>query len=712
MRTVARRLRPLAALLALAVLSTLGSRAEPVAPAPAPPEAQDADAAKRRDLAMAEILRSEDRRQVDDSLRAAVKDPSPEVRARALVALGRIAAAGARERIEPALKDPGAEVRLEAAFALGLLREAGAVPALAAAASDASPLVRAAVAEALGRIRTREASGTIVTLLSDPDVRVRADAALAAWQLPDAGPVVSPLLTASESPDAALRLAAAYALARMSSAAVTPATPGASPARTSPADVRRIRDRLRTLVAAPEPEMRMQVARGLSTPANAAEVSTLAALVKDPDPRVRVATVRALGFPGAPIEPLFARGLKDSDPRVAYAATEGLGRIGGPAAGEMLRNGIDRTKNPWLLEAAMTAIAQAAPDLAPQAVLKLSRSQTPGVRAAAARALIGRSEPEAMAVARALLKDPSPVVQVAAIPALSPSLEKLGGELEGAAGSADPVVRSAVADAAADRLAHPNATPEQRDDALALVEKVWEKSAADTLPDARLSALDAAGKAGKDPRARAILVRGLADPERNVRLRAIDRLRSVFGEDASAKAGPASERPIEEYATILAWAKTPRAAVVTVAREGFDPGRFTIRLDASAAPLAAWNFAQLAAKGFYDGNVVHRVVPNFVVQDGDPRGDGYGGPGYAIRDEISHLRFVAGAVGMASDGKDTAGSQWFVTVSSQPHLDGRYTVFGQVVQNLGGVVGQILPGDRIVSIRVYDGDGSEPLPPL
>jgi cyclophilin family peptidyl-prolyl cis-trans isomerase len=235
---------------------------------------------------------------------------------------------------------------------------------------------------------------------------------------------------------------------------------------------------------------------------------------------------------------------------------------------------------------------------------------------------------------------------------------------------------------------------------------------ADTLPDARLSVLDAAGKAGKDPRGQAILRRGLDDPERNVRLRAIDRLQSVWGEDASAKAGPASDLPVEEYAKVLEWAKTPKAAIVTVAREGFDPGRFTLRLDPQAAPLASWNFARLAEKGFYDGNVVHRVVPNFVVQDGDPRGDGYGGPGYAIRDEISHLRFGPGTLGMASDGKDTAGSQWFVTVSAHPHLDGRYTAFGQVVQNLGGVVGQMMPGDRIVSIRVYDGNGTEPLPPL
>jgi len=132
-------------------------------------------------------------------------------------------------------------------------------------------------------------------------------------------------------------------------------------------------------------------------------------------------------------------------------------------------------------------------------------------------------------------------------------------------------------------------------------------------------------------------------------------------------------------------------------------GQFTITLDAQAAPLAAWNFSELAGQAFFDGATVHRVVPNFVVQDGDPRGDGYGGPGYSIRDEWNPLPFDGGVVGMASDGKDTAGSQWFVTLSPQPHLDGRYTSFGRVTRGLREIVTQVRPGDTVVSIRIDGG---------
>ena len=91
------------------------------------------------------------------------------------------------------------------------------------------------------------------------------------------------------------------------------------------------------------------------------------------------------------------------------------------------------------------------------------------------------------------------------------------------------------------------------------------------------------------------------------------------------------------------------------------------------APMTAYNFARLADRGFFNGLRIHRVVPDFVVQDGDQRGDGNGGPGYTIRDELNHLPYLRGTVGMALSGPDTGGSQWFITHSPQPHLDAKST---------------------------------------
>lgn len=128
-------------------------------------------------------------------------------------------------------------------------------------------------------------------------------------------------------------------------------------------------------------------------------------------------------------------------------------------------------------------------------------------------------------------------------------------------------------------------------------------------------------------------------------------------------------------------------------------GTFTIEFSGVASPINQANLAALARSGFYTGLSFHRVVPGFVVQGGDPRGDGYGGPGYVVPCEWSNLRYERGTVGIALAGKDTGGSQFFVTQTPQPHLDARYTVVGQVGEGLD-VIDLLLPGDIIESVEV------------
>ena len=125
-----------------------------------------------------------------------------------------------------------------------------------------------------------------------------------------------------------------------------------------------------------------------------------------------------------------------------------------------------------------------------------------------------------------------------------------------------------------------------------------------------------------------------------------------------------------------------------------------LQLLATDAPLTVYNIVSLVQHGYFDGQRFHRVVPNFVVQGGDPRGDGNGGPGFAIRDELNRRRYGRGTLGMALSGANTGGSQFFVTHSPQPHLDGGYTVFGQLVDG-GDVLDRIIQGDRIVRVTVH-----------
>jgi cyclophilin family peptidyl-prolyl cis-trans isomerase/HEAT repeat protein len=140
-----------------------------------------------------------------------------------------------------------------------------------------------------------------------------------------------------------------------------------------------------------------------------------------------------------------------------------------------------------------------------------------------------------------------------------------------------------------------------------------------------------------------------------------------------------------------------------------EKGTFTINLLPEDAPLTVDNFVKLARSKYFNGLEVHRVVPNFVMQDGDPRGDGNGGPGYSIRCEINMVPYERGAVGMALSGKDTGGSQWFVTHSPQPHLDGGYTVFGRVNETGMKVVDKIVRSDKISSIRIVETNSTQRL---
>lgn len=126
-------------------------------------------------------------------------------------------------------------------------------------------------------------------------------------------------------------------------------------------------------------------------------------------------------------------------------------------------------------------------------------------------------------------------------------------------------------------------------------------------------------------------------------------------------------------------------------------GNFTIELKPESAPITCGNFISLAEKGFYDGVIFHRVVPNFVIQTGDTTNTGWGGPGYEIVSEFSPLPFDRAAVGIASIGKDTEGSQWFVMHSISPHLNGRYTNWANVIEGMD-VVDIIDEGDRVISI--------------
>jgi len=128
-------------------------------------------------------------------------------------------------------------------------------------------------------------------------------------------------------------------------------------------------------------------------------------------------------------------------------------------------------------------------------------------------------------------------------------------------------------------------------------------------------------------------------------------------------------------------------------------GSIKFELFEEKAPITTKNFIDLVKKGFYNGLTFHRVIHGFMIQGGDPSGDGTGGPGYTIQDEFHpQLKHLEGTVSMANAGPDTGGSQFFICEEPQPHLNGRHSVFGQVVQGMA-IVRAIKQGD--VMNKVY-----------
>ena len=227
------------------------------------------------------------------------------------------------------------------------------------------------------------------------------------------------------------------------------------------------------------------------------------------------------------------------------------------------------------------------------------------------------------------------------------------------------------------------------------IEQVWS-----VHPDwrYRLAAIGTGERTPIDSATRALATRLSADSNPRVQRQARIRL----GDRSGAGPGvtlppPAPGRPMTEYEAIvrdLVNRVTPIRAVVETER-----GAITLELFAREAPLIVESFLRLANAGAYGNTVFHRVVPNFVVQDGDITPDGSGRGTFRLRESFTRRRHGRGCLGLATSGPDTGGSQYYLCHSAQPHLDGRYTVFGEVIDGFN-VMDRLLQGDRVLSVRV------------
>ena len=642
---------------------------------------------------LAALLAAADARRLDAAAtRDALANPNPAVRRQAALAAGRIGDPGAVDLLIPALSDTSPPVRASAAFALGLLKEARALPPLlqlvrATAVADQGPPEMEAVtaiaktggdegARALGEIIATGSPGA-------PTPPVVAVALLEAWRLGSRAPVTE-LVAFADDPDLGTRWRALYSLGRLR------AHRGAG--------------RLVAALADRDPTIRAIAARGVTKVLlDSARIDArgvldrLRPLLEDQSAQVRINALRAVGsFRDSALAAAVAPLVADQNIGVAVQAETTLGVLRGSAALQALRPRLASSVF-TLRRQALIALAQADSAAGVLAAAQLAGDADWRWRSVAAEAF-GAAGARARLEAQLADADGRVVAQALQnlqriVPAADSGLLARARAL---LAHADPAVRSVAADVLG---RHPDA------DDVDLLVQAYRRAENDPFNDARLSAVGALGAiAGASPTGRLrVATRFIgAVPRPDDYL--VRRLAADTLPDAREAWGPAlpivTGRSAADYrdvarrwlAPALTGQPNPRVTLET------DRGTLEIELLPTEAPLTVAAFIALVERRYFDGTRWHRVVPNFVVQDGDPRGDGWGGPGFVLRDEVNPMRYEVGTVGMALSGPDTGGSQYFITHSAQPHLDGIYSVFGRVAAG-GAVLDAIAMGDRIRSIH-------------
>ncbi|MGI8782440.1 MAG: peptidylprolyl isomerase [Acidobacteriota bacterium] len=667
------------------------------------------DAAQREQASLeAALLEREDERRFgpDDFFEKALEQGPDDRRARALLAIGRIGDLAGLPLIYRHLNHYNYQVRAMAAFAVGemldaaTLEEAGlrapadAAGKLIALLGDSAMNVRLRATEALGKMKASSAVAALEKVLPQPDQALNADQELWVGTAMTAlfrvgGPQAETLAGAYlQSPHPEVAWRSANALTRLKST--------------------RFFSELRVLLQSPHATVRAGAVRALATDPEK-PVALVAPLLQDPDLPVRINALRTLGiFAGPEAAQAISGSLQQSQGEstsrdlALVAHLQALGQSAAPQAAETVEPFIfqqgPRANAAVLALAKLLAKSSEFPEGNPRFFDSTASFIIEDFWAAKnwCLALGAHGSAEATEQLRAIVAERSTRfaaelqarVKVLAVDALievnPPGLKQ---ELLAATGSQDPIVR---AHALAGLAREPMATTLTLGD-LETAHSAWLAHKSEIINDARIALLRLLEKTPL-PQAAPYAETMLAEaPDRNSRQLAARIVRLKTGRDVSERIGTVRVvRPPYYYRDLILFRKHPAHVIFET-----DRGKIHLELNPEVAPLTVANFLELAARGFFDSQSFHRVVPNFVVQGGDPREDMEGGPGYSIRCEINATAFQRGTLGMALSGKDTGGSQFFICHSAQPHLDGGYTSFGRVVAGME-IIDQMTEGDRIV----------------
>ncbi|MBM3975518.1 MAG: hypothetical protein FJ299_00835 [Planctomycetes bacterium] len=669
-----------------------------------------------------EIARLEDARDTSGRLQQLLEHADARVRARACLALGRCPNLPGAPRAEPPigpllcarLADADIGVRASAAFALGLRAEAGSGPILASLIPAASDIeVRARLVEAASRHDDEFARSAVLAALQDPDPRVRVEAALgiARWKrdLPGGEAADQALIAALANRQRAAAPGGAAGAAANETLDFEAASLFALSRRSSPLG----RAAFLTGAQSSNPLARIFAMKGLATLATDAEIgATLQLALNDLD--WRVACEAALALEARPTEGATAalsRSIEHASSHVRRAAALALPRCVERASAqsrELAVQGVERALrdvSPAVRGGALIARTRLdllePSDAEPQArqstrtlaparsahdhLREWMRAADPHLRVAAATASALLPAPEAVTLLAELTSDEHPLVAGAAIEELG----KLGTPealsiVRAALVGADDGVRLAAVMALGE-AANPQDVP--------LLEQALTLASGEIEPEIAFNTARLLGRIGGEE-ARRLCLALAAHEDAYVRSVARSTCFERFDvPEDGPPAAPISAPPAEP--------RLERPARNPLVRIDTTRGSLVFELYPAECPLHVHSFLTKARAGFYEDTPFHRVVPDFVVQGGDARGDGNGGAswrGDSLRNEFTPRKFARGTLGMPrNDNPDSGGSQIFITHRATPHLDGRYTAFGDLRAG-ADVLDRLEIGDRILAI--------------
>lgn len=641
---------------------------------------------------LARLLAATDSRTFDEALlRDGLQQPDASIRRQAALAAGRIGDTAAVSMLITALADSADGVRAAAAFGLGLLKDPRAVQPLLDLVQRVTPDRQdfgvfesvTAIAKIGGPDGVRALQLIIDAGQPGQNNQAVSRALLEAWRLGGDAPVPS-LVRFAQASDVQVRWNAVFSLSRL-----------ADP-RGLPVLLTALNDQDATVRAAALRGITARLVDGAHQ-ARTPIVARVRGLLTDQDPHVRINALRALAtFRDSTLAPAIAPLASDGITGVAVVAETTLGVTGGRAAEIALRARLT-SANFALRRQAAIGLAEA--DSAAGVVVadSLAGNGDWHWRSVAAEADGAAGDRRRL---ETLLGDPDGRVVAAALGALLRFVPAgdtaFATEARGLLTHGDPAVRSLAADALA---RHPSTA-----DIEALI-AAYGRAASDPFDDARLSAIRAlCAIAGASPTGLSLVSSRFFETVP----RPTDYLawRMAVARFPGALPGWQSPPAIATGKTDADYRDAARRYLYPALHGGPDPtvtietdrGQIVVDLLPADAPLTVAAFLGLVDRHYFDGDRWHRVVPNFVIQDGDPRDDGWGGPGFSLRDELSPQRYQKGSVGLALSGPDTGGSQYFITLGPEPRLDGTYPIFGRVTSDLS-VLDAVSQGDRIRSVH-------------